>query len=135
MSPLVDAARSYLGVPFRHRGRTSAGLDCAGLLVVAYRDLGIELPDIRIYGREPHKNGLVRAVEDGFGQPLGRAPEPGDVLLMRFEREPHHLGIVGDYIHGGLSLIHAYGAAGRVVEHRLDAAWRARIVAVYRREP
>lgn len=135
MSALVAAARRYLGVPFRHRGRTSGGLDCAGLLVLSYRAHGVELPDIRIYGREPHRNGLVRAVEAGFGPALDRDPRPGDVLLMRFEEEPHHLGIVGDYAHGGLSLIHAYGTAGKVVEHRLDDVWRGRIVAVYRREP
>ena len=135
MSALVAAARAYLGVPFRHRGRTSAGLDCAGLLVAAYRDLGVQLPDLRVYGREPHRNGLERAVEAAFGSPADRGPCIGDVLLMRFERDPHHLGIVGDYAHGGLSLIHSYGTTGRVVEHRLDDLWRGRIVAVYRREP
>jgi uncharacterized protein YijF (DUF1287 family) len=58
----------------------------------------------------------------------------GDVVWMRFEKEPQHLGIVGDYVHGGLSLIHAYNGAGvnRVVEHRLDDTWRARIVAAWR---
>lgn len=135
MTPVVAAARAHLGAPFRHRGRKPSGLDCAGLLVLAYRSLGVELPDIRIYGREPHRNGLVRAVEAGFGSPLPRDPEPGDVLLMRFEEEPHHLGIAGDYVYGGLSLIHAYGTAGKVVEHRLDDLWRGRIVAVYRRDP
>jgi cell wall-associated NlpC family hydrolase len=134
MTPIVAAARALLGVPFRHRGRTRSGLDCAGLLVLSYRAHGVELPDIRIYGREPHRNGLVRAVEAGFGPPVARGPEPGDVLLMRFEEEPHHLGIAGDYVYGGLSLIHAYGTAGKVVEHRLDDLWRGRIVAVYRRD-
>jgi len=134
MSQLVTAARRYLGVPFRHRGRTRAGLDCAGLIWRSYADLGVILPDIRIYGREPHRNGLERVVKAGFGCAAARDPEPGDVLLMRFEREPHHLGFVGDYAHGGLSLIHAYGTAGKVVEHRLDALWRGRIVTVYRRD-
>lgn len=132
--PIVKAARAYIGVPFKHRGRTYGGLDCAGLIWRAYADHGVILPDVRIYGREPHKNGLEGAVFAAFGNPAARAPEPGDVLLMRFEREPHHLGIVGDYAHGGLSLIHAYGTAGKVVEHRLDEAWRGRIVAVYRRD-
>jgi uncharacterized protein YijF (DUF1287 family) len=60
--------------------------------------------------------------------------QPGDVVWIRFEREPQHLAIVGDYVHGGLSLIHAYNGAGpsRVCEHRLDAEWRNRIVAAWR---
>jgi cell wall-associated NlpC family hydrolase len=135
VTPLAVSARKYLGVPFRHRGRTSSGLDCAGLALLAYKDLGLDLPDIRIYGREPHKNGLERAVEAALGAPLARAPRVGDVLMFRFDRDPHHVGIAGDYAHGGLSLIHAYGTAGRVVEHRLDDTWRGRIVAVYRRDP
>lgn len=135
MTPLVSAARRYLGVPFRHRGRNSLGLDCAGLIWLAYADLGTVLPDVRIYGREPHRNGLVDAVERALGSAIIGDPRPGDVLLMRFDRDPHHLGIVGDYIHGGLSLVHAYGTAGKVVEHRLDDLWRGRIVAIYRREP
>lgn len=134
MSKLVSAARAYLGVPFRHRGRTSAGLDCAGLVWRAYADLGLVLPDVRIYGREPHRNGLQEAMVRALGEPVARHPQAGDVLLMRFNKEPHHLGIVGDYVHGGLSLIHAYGTAGRVVEHRLDDTWRSRIAAVYRLE-
>ena len=135
MSALVQAARQYLGVPFRHRGRTPKGLDCAGLIWLAYADLGVILPDVRIYGREPHRNGLVEAVDRALGSAIIANPQPGDVLLMRFNREPHHLGIVGDYAHGGLSLIHAYGTAGKVVEHRLDPLWQGRIVAVYRLEP
>lgn len=134
MSTLIAAARRYLGVPFRHRGRTPAGLDCAGLVWRAYADLGLVLPDVRIYGREPHRNGLVNAVERAFGVQVERDPIPGDVLLFRFDREPHHLGIAGDYVHGGLSLIHAHGMAGKVVEHRLDDLWRGRIMAVYRME-
>lgn len=137
MSALVVAARKYLGVPFRHRGRTPRGLDCAGLVWLAYADCGVTLPDVRVYGREPHRDGLRDAVRRALGDPLpeGADLHPGDVLLMRFEVEPHHIALVGDYAHGGESLIHSFGDVGRVVEHRLDAFWRGRILEVYRREP
>jgi len=136
ISPLVKSARKYLGTPFKHRGLSPSGLDCAGLVWLAYHDLGVTLPDVRIYGREPHKDGLRDAVIRAFGMPVDREPSPGDVLLMRFNREPHHLAIVGDYM--GVreqSLIHSYGDAGKVVEHRLDPFWRGRIMEVFRRDP
>ena len=41
---LYAAAIEYVGVPFRHKGRSRAGLDCAGLVFVACRDCGIVLP-------------------------------------------------------------------------------------------
>ena len=30
---IVDAARNWVGVPYRHQGRTRNGIDCVGLLL------------------------------------------------------------------------------------------------------
>jgi uncharacterized protein YijF (DUF1287 family) len=75
---------------------------------------------------------LREAVQRNLGAPLAGEWQPGDIALMRFVREPHHVGIIGDYAHGGLSLIHCYGEVGKVVEHRLNETWRGRILEVYR---
>jgi cell wall-associated NlpC family hydrolase len=139
MSALVTAARRYLGTPFRHRGRTSAGLDCAGLAWVAYRDCGLALPDFRLYGPEPHDDGLIRHITAALGEPVAVAPvrpsglRVGDVLVLRFDIQPHHVGIVGDYRFGGLALIHADGHNRRVLEHRLSEDMAQRITHVFRR--
>jgi cell wall-associated NlpC family hydrolase len=141
MTALVAAARAYLHVPFRHRGRSRRGLDCAGLLVLACRDIGKPIPDQRHYGREPFNDGLVEAGTRAFGQPIavGQVPaeflRAGDVLLLRFDINPHHVAIVADHPLGGLSIIHANADAtqrGLVVEQRLDALWLSRITHVFR---
>ena len=36
----------YLPVPFKHQGRDMQGLDCYGLVIAIYADLGIKLFDI-----------------------------------------------------------------------------------------
>lgn len=139
MNALVQACRARLGTPFRHRGRTARGLDCAGLARVAYEDCGLDLPDFLRYGREPHEDGLIAHVTQAMGAPVALAPvhaallQPGDVVVMRFSIEPHHVGIVGDYLLGGLSLIHACGHTGRVIEHRLARDQIRRITHVFRR--
>ncbi len=144
MTAIVEQARTYLGVPFRHRGRTPRGLDCAGLVVRSYADLGVVLPDVACYGREPHRDGLMDAMRAAFGVPVweGRSLidravlRVGDVVVLRFEVHPHHIAIVTDDRHHGLGLIHAYsppGGGGRVVEHGLDARWQSQILAVFRR--
>lgn len=140
MSALVAAARKYLGVRFRHRGRSAKGLDCAGLGWIAYRDCGVELEDFRLYGREPHEDGLVRRLTGLLGEPVLVAPvtqgdlQPGDVIVFRFVKEPHHVGLVSDYPYGGaLGVIHADGEQECVVEHRLAPDHIARITHVFRR--
>lgn len=135
---LVEQARTYIGTPWRHRGRNRRGIDCGGLIVCVYADLGVKLPDIERYGREPHKDGLMRAVRAAFGEPVA-CPSIGDVVVMTSAaygaKEPHHMGIIGDHQHHGLSLIHSDGEHGvsRVIEVGLSETYRRRIVAVFRR--
>lgn len=135
ISDFVFACRSYMNTPFKHRGRTRRGIDCAGLVICALRDLGVDPVDLKVYGSQPSKDGLRETVQANLGEPTGYGGQDlavGDILLMKFNREPHHIGVVGDYVHGGFSLIHTYGEAGFVKEHRLDDVWRERIIESYR---
>ncbi len=124
---IVDRARECIGTPFKHQGRIAGmALDCAGLAVhVASAWHPVDEP--QAYGRLPHDAQLEHWIERQIF--LDRAPKPqaGDVLLMRFVREPQHLAICA-----GDTIIHSYQRASAVVEHNLDALWRRRIVAVYR---
>jgi len=156
MSLLVKHARSFIGVPFKHRGRDRRGLDCAGLVWCAYAEAGVVMPDLRRYGREPHKDGMMRVAREALGPALWEgalgqvAPRSllrkGDVVVIRFDVEPHHMGILGEDLIHGLSLIHSNGMrgllsadgrrfekVGRVMEHGLDDVHLKMICAVFRR--
>lgn len=128
----VVAARSQLNVRFRHMGRNERGFDCAGLVLWSLRSLGKPVVDIAAYGREPHKDGLREAIQANLGDPVPLDDlRPGDVVLMRFEGEPRHVGIL--FAHPeGLGLVHTYATVKRVTEHRLDAYWRGCITEAYR---
>lgn len=144
MSAVIAAARAYLGAPFKHRGRTARGIDCAGLVWCAYRDLGTIKPDLQRYGREPFRDGLMRTLVEGFGQPVWQGERDqvvprgllkvGDVALIRFEVHPHHIVLIGEDKHHGLSFLHADGTLGvkRVVEHGLTDRHLRTICAVFR---
>ena len=132
-STIVAAARACLGTPFRHQGRAPGiGLDCAGLAVVALKSAGVDIHAPANYSRTPH-DGRLRAMID-IQRGLRFVPrddmQDGDVLLIKIGNEPSHVGICT----GSGNIIHAYEQVGKVVEHRLDAAWQAQIVAVYRAE-
>ena len=133
MEPLwLQAARRYIGVRFVHRGRLPHKLDCVGLVWRAFKDAGVELPCPSDYGREPHLPRFMATIEQALGVAVKGPPQPGDVVTLRTAQHPHHLAIVGDYP-GALSLIHASGEHGRVVEHRLSPDYLARIVTIHRR--
>lgn len=145
MSRLVDAARAYAQarVPFKHRGRNPArGLDCAGLVWCSYRDCSVDVHDHTHYGREPFKSGLEMHVERALGPAVLTAPvreedlQDGDVIVLRFHTNPHHLAIVASAEYGGaaaLNVIHADGMSKRVIEHRLTTDMVNRITHVHRR--
>ncbi len=141
MSALVQSARKYIGTPFRHRGRSSRALDCAGLIIQSAADIGVHFQDVKHYGREPFNDGLVNAATANLGRPIATGPlpasqlKPGDILLVKFDTQPHHIALVADHPLGGLSMIHAnadVSQKGRVVEHRLDEMWLRRITHVFR---
>ncbi len=130
----VAEARSYKGVPWRHRGRSRRGIDCIGLVVLALAAGGFMMRDRTNYGREPWRDGLQREMREHFGEPVSDW-QPGDVALMRWDNtpEPSHVALIGAHPLGGLSLIHSYShATGGVCENGIDAVWQKRIVEVYR---
>lgn len=133
-SAFIAAARSYAGTPFRHRGRSAAGLDCLGLVVLSMRAVGREMHDRATYGRDPVADGIRAAAFAHFGPPIPlETLQPGDVVLMQWHQQPNHVAIVTDYPMGGLAVIHALvPPVDRVVEHRLGDPWPRRITEAFR---
>jgi hypothetical protein len=132
---IVAIAREVTGVRWQHQARIGGlALDCAGVPVHVARRLGIPFDDVVGYGRLPQPDEMRAALNNNLVRVAKKDMQPGDVAWIRFEQLPQHFAIVGDYLHGGLSLIHAYNGAGlnKVVEHRLDDQWLARIVGVWR---
>lgn len=127
MNAIVDTARSYLGVPFVHQGRSKRGVDCVGLLVCVAQDLGIPVSDDLQYGLNPDPVHLRAKLAENLDPIAMTDVLPGDVYLMRFDKDATHVAIVTDR-----GIIHALSTVRGVVEHRLDAAWRARIRAAWR---
>lgn len=132
---VVALARETLQTPYQHQQRINGiAMDCAGVPVYVARRLGMPVDDVLGYGRQPMPDEMRSVLAAHMVRVPTESIQAGDVVWMRFRKEPQHLGVVGDYVFGGLSLIHAYNGAGlgKVIEHRLDEAWRRRIVAAWR---
>ena len=129
---VVSEARSWIGTPFKHQGRTKGvGVDCIGLVYGVAESLGLtpdELPQEYIgYSRMPEQGRLREALDKYMDRiSLSRA-EPGDVLLMTFARDPQHVAITT-----GNTIIHAYSLVKKCTEHSLSPKWTRRICGAYR---
>lgn len=134
---IVAIARSFIDTPWVPYGRLpGVGLDCAGVLVCAARASG-GVPytwDLPPYKQEPDGHTMIEWCNKFMGARLNKADmKPGDAIVLVTDQHPQHLGILGDYLHGGLSLIHASNVANpkRVVETRLMFSRAQRFIAAY----
>ncbi|AMW36139.1 putative cell wall peptidase [Xanthomonas phage XAJ2] len=134
----VDIARSLMRVKWIHQGRNvNVGIDCCGLLVLAFEPE----EDFIEYSAHPHNGQLEGKLFDYFGDPvvtdrkvIADDLKLGDVVAMSFGEKGvcRHVGIIGDYLYGGPSIIHTDSSVGFVTEHAIDDAWLAKIKKVYR---
>lgn len=108
----VEAARSYVGVPFKHQGRSRAGLDCVGLIVVAARECGLNVPMLATYGRTPYYPDLKKELMK-FGKREAFI-FPGAVIV--YKRDTVHIAIAT----GQKTIIQALNSVGRVTESTLN---------------
>lgn len=125
---IVDTARTCIGTPFRHQGRLKGvGLDCIGLVIWTMKTLGISDYDYTTYPMMPPADLMTKIMAEKLDIiPLDDA-RPGDLYRFQVSGEPIHVGIATD-----IGVLHAVQARNGIVEHRLDAAWRAKVVKTYR---
>ena len=142
---VIAEARSWLGTRFHHQGRAKktaahpGGVDCIGLIVGVANALNLKdktgnlitTCDHAAYGHQPDSGKLEHALDAALIVRDAAIIQPADIVLFHFDCAPQHVGIAGQYPQGGMSLIHAYAQARKVVEHRFDNLWRSRISAVY----
>lgn len=119
---VVAEARCWTGVRWKHQGRSRAGIDCAGLVIKVGEALGLMEFDTRDYGPQASDESMLRLCREHLKEIGKDQMSPGDVIVMRFGSN-RHLGIAGDYPHGGLSIIHAFTPIRKVTESRYDENW------------
>lgn len=144
VADVLTVARSWMGTPFAHQGRTKhVRVDCIGLVIEVCREVGLVdaagLPpdwDHVGYGRFPDSYGLTLHLLAYLTPVTRQAMRAGDVALFRCGTgAPAHMGFLGDAA-TPLSLIHAFNARtmrmARVQEHRFSGFWYHSLHSVYR---
>lgn len=128
---VVAEARQWLGTRFHHQAAIKGiGCDCIGLVRGVAQSLGLFDPAnferYAGYARRPSGGQLETGCYE-FLRPLEiAAAGVGDIVLFRFDGAITHAAILGDYPEGGLSVIHAYAPADKVIETRYSEPWARR---------
>jgi cell wall-associated NlpC family hydrolase len=107
----VEAARSYLGTRYEWGGMTERGIDCSGLVHMAYRATG------RLVPRDAHQ-------QEAAAQPLREdGAERGDLVCFGEPGHAHHIA----FWLGGGQILHSTQREGvdGVVEEPLENALAA----------
>ena len=126
---ICNEARELLGTAYYHCGRDLNGLDCAGVPIFIAIKLGVFVgEDRQNYDRIPNGGMLLKAMKDLCGKKIEKTQmKAGDILLMRFNEEPQHVGILVEDNY----LIHSYLRERKVVLTRINETWYDRIIAVF----
>ena len=152
---VVQAARAWLGTPYRHQASVKGeGADCLGLVRGVWRErFGAEPEDVPPYSPDWAEVGAAETLLDAARRWMARVPlsamRPGDVLLFRMSPgcAVKHCGILSEVggaetppspaarilppVGGECRLIHAYWGRA-VVESWMGPWWRRRLVAAFR---
>jgi len=131
---VMDAARQWLGTPYRHRASTlGAGCDCLGLLRGVWRTLyGEEPGEVPPYSADWRSGGQDGALQQAAERFLAREAGPiaaGQVVLFRLGglEAARHCGIMVS----PQRFIHAQEHLG-VVEANFTDGWARRVTGRFR---
>lgn len=110
VNKVIEAARTYTGVPYKWGGTSRTGLDCSGLLVVSFKSAGIDLP-------------RTSAAQSKIGKGVSiHELQPGDLVFFKagkYKAKITHVGIVTEVKdRKNVKFIHASTKLG-VVENNI----------------
>lgn len=139
IAQFLDEARSWINTPFHHNAKIKGvGVDCVNHVVAVFEALGMMPADFSMPNYDTVHDGteLISLCDKYLIRISQEQLKPADLVAVAMDEVPQHLGIVGNYRHGGLSIIHASNARScrpaRVIETRLMFSIHFKFVAGFR---
>ena len=112
---IITNALKYKGVKYKFGGTTKRGMDCSGLIYVAYASQNVSLPRV---SRDMAKKGRKIAVSN---------VKIGDLLFFKTSksgRNINHVGLVTSHKNGQIRFIHATSSRGVIVSALSEKYWK-----------
>ena len=116
---IVRNALKYKGVKYKFGGTTRRGMDCSGVVYVAFGQESFKLPRVsRDMARRGKKISLNKT-------------QKGDLLFFqtnKSRRRINHVGLVVSHIKGQIRFIHATTSKGVIVSNLSQKYWKKAFV-------
>jgi len=111
---IINTALTYSGTRYKYGGTSKRGMDCSGLLYVAFRAHDIELPRVSFEMAEKGRRIRVRDVSKG------------DLLFFKTSRRGrriNHVGLVVAVEGDDIRFIHSTSSRGVIVSSLHEGFW------------
>lgn len=115
ISTIVNNAKEYNGVRYKYGGTTTKGMDCSGLIYVAFKQEDITIP----------RTSLAMSKE---GRPISlEEVRKGDLLFFQTNKNKkvvNHVGLVVESLPGLIEFIHSTSSKGVIISNLNETYWR-----------
>ncbi len=111
---IINTALTFSGVRYKYGGTTEKGMDCSGLLYVAFGEHDVPLPRVSHQMAEEGKRIRVEQVDKG------------DLLFFTTGRRNHkinHVGLVVEVDGDDIKFIHSTTSRGVIVSSLKEGYW------------
>lgn len=116
---IINTALTFSGTRYRFGGTTKKGMDCSGLLYVAFGEHDVKLPRVTYHMAEEGKRIKINKVAKG------------DLLFFRTSRRAkriNHVGMVVAVENDEIKFIHASSSRGVIVSSLREGYWNLAFV-------
>lgn len=124
--------KSYIGIPYTNKGRSTDGCDCWGLIRLFYKnELGIELPLVDHYNNVCDNSDVAESVaieKPRFEEIDYDDRQMFDIIMFRICKLPVHTGLMLD----NGRMLHTLAGHNSAIERYDSASWNRRIDGVFR---
>ena len=118
-SAIINNANSYHGVKYKYGGVTKKGMDCSGLIYVAFKEEDFLLPRV---SRDMAKKGYrIKLME----------VKKGDLLFFQTNKSRkviNHVGLVTESKNGNINFIHATTSNGVITSSFSENYWNSSFI-------
>jgi len=112
---VVTNALKYEGVRYKYGGTTRRGMDCSGLVYVAFGEENLRLPRV---SRDMATKGKKISLKN---------VHKGDLLFFKISRRSNkinHVGLVTSVKNGQINFIHSTSSRGVIVSNMFEKYWK-----------